>query len=141
MNTNDIINILEYTIKSAFPDVNVYKENVIQGTELPFFFIEEIESKYSHAIGRKYKKQVSLLIKYFSKSELNAKNEMYSVSEKLTDILELMQYESIVLKGLNSNSKITDNVLNFSIDVRINELKDKNTNKFGQLEVDVNVKE
>ncbi len=141
MDTNDIMNVVDYTIKSAFPGVNVFKENVIQGTEFPFFLVEEIESKYNHAIGRKYKKQVSLLIKYFSNSELNVKKEIYSVSERLADILELMQYELIVLKGINSNSKIIDNVLNFSIDVRVNELKDKNTNKFGQLEVDVNVKE
>ena len=141
MNTNDIINVLDYTIKSAFPDVNVYKENVIQGTELPYFFIEEIESKYNHAIGRKYKKKVTLLIKYFSNSETNAKNEMYSVSEKLAEILELMQYESIILKGINANSKIIDNVLNFFIDVRISELKDKYANKLGHLEVDINVKE
>lgn len=141
MNTNDIINVIDYTIKSAFPGVSVYKENVIQGTELPYFFIEEVESKYKHAIGRKYKKQVSLLIKYFSNSELNAKNEMHNVSEKLADILELMQYESVVLRGINANSKLIDNVLNFSIDVRISELKNKNVNKFGQLEVDVNVKE
>ena len=141
MNTNDIINVIEYTIKSAFPDINVFKETLIQETEHPFFSIEEIESKYNHVIGRKYEKQVILLIKYFNNSESNTKNDMHNISEKLADILELMKYESIILKGINPISKIIDNVLNFSINVRINQLKDKDINKFGQLEVGINAKE
>lgn len=141
MNTNDIINVIEHTIKSAFPDIIVFKETLIQEAEHPFFFIEEIESKYNHVIGRKYEKQVTLLIRYFNNSESNTKNDMHNISEKLADILEFMKYESIILKGINLKSKIIDNVLNFSIDVKISQLKDKDINKFGQLEVGVNAKE
>ena len=144
MKTNDIISIITYTIKTNFPDArDVYKENVPQNFKPPAFLIEEIEGKYNHAIGRKYKKHVSLSIKYFPNYKLNSNQDMHNVADKLTEILELMQYKEMVIKGQNMNSKITDdNVLHFFIDIKVSTLKDKYTNKFRELkEVDVSVKE
>lgn len=142
MNTNDIISTVTHTINSHFPEMEVYKENITQGADLPCFFVEEIESKYNHAIGSKYKKHILLSIKYFPLDSVNTNQDMHDVADKLTEILEIMQYKEMVIKGLNMNSKITDdNVLHFFIDVKISMLKDKYTDKFGELkEVDINVK-
>lgn len=143
MNSNDVISIISSTISTKFPEATVYKENVKQDFNTPAFYIAEINHSHSPLLGRASRKRFSMSVKYFPDEDNtdDIRQELHGVASQLTDILEIMTYDNKTIKGHNMESRIDDDILHFQFDVKIKILKEKNANKFGHLEVDVNVKE
>lgn len=146
MNSNDVISIISNAISTAFsdPDVDVYvyKENIKQDFDTPAFYISEINDTHQKIIGNKYKKKFSMSIKYYpdEKNTDTVKQELHSISDALTNVLEIMSYENKIIKGYNMESRIEDDVLHFLFDVDNRIIKKTTNAKFGPLEVDVNVR-
>ena len=140
MNANDVISIISYTISSNIPDIeDIYKEEVPQGMSTPSFFIYLINSEQDKLLNNRYKRLFKVAIKYFTDKKDEINQDMYSVADKLTEILEQMEYDNKIIKGRNMEYKILDDVLHFYFDVDNKLIKKTDSNKFGPLEVDVNV--
>ena len=142
MNANDIISIISSTVSAAFLGIDVYKENIKQDFSTPAFYVAEINYTHIPLIGRASRKRFSVSVKYFpdKNNKDEVLHELHGVAAQLADILEIMSYNNNTIKAQNMESRIEDDVLHFMFDVKIKALKEKNTNKFGPLEVDVNVK-
>ena len=142
MNGNEVISIITSSISAAFPEVDVYKESVNQDFDTPSFYVSEINHTHTSLIGRASKKRFSMSIKYFpdEKNKNNVRQELHGVADQLTSILKIMSYDNKTIKGYNMESRIEDDILHFSLDVKVKVLELKDTSKFGPLEVDVNVK-
>lgn len=140
MNANDVISIISYTISSNIPDIeDIYKEEVPQGMSTPSFFIYLINTEQDKLLNNRYKRLFKVAIKYFTDKKDEINQDMYSVADKLTEILEQMEYDNKIIKGRNMDYKIIDDVLHFYFDVDNKLIKKTDSNKFGPLEVDVNV--
>lgn len=139
MTTNDVISIISYTISKDFSNHEIYKEEVPQNMETPSFFISLVNSEHDKLLNNRYKKEFNIVIRYFTDKTDNTYQDMYSVADKLTEIVELMEYDNKVIKGKNIDYKIQNNLLHFYFDVESRFIKRSKTNKFGPLEVDVNV--
>lgn len=143
MNANDVISIISNTISKSFTGIDIYKENVKQDFSTPAFYIAEINYTHNPLIGRASRSRFSMSIKYFP-DENNTdeeKQELHGVAAQLPDILKVMSYDNRTIKAYNMESRIEDDILHFMFDVKVKILKSKDTNKFGPLEVDVNVKD
>lgn len=143
MNANDVISIISKTVSNAFADAEIYKENIKQDFNTPSFYIAEINHTHSSLIGRASRKRFSMSVKYFpdERNTDEIQKELHGVAALIPDIIELMSYENKTIKAYNIESRNEDDVLHFMFDVKVKILKSKDTNKFGPLEVDVNVKD
>lgn len=143
MNANDVISIISNSISETFPEADIYKENVKQDFSTPSFYISEINHTHTPLIGRASRKRFSISVKYFpdENNKDEPKQELHEVAAQLTELLEIMSYDNKTIKAYNMESRIEDDILHFMFDVRIKTLKSKDINKFGPLEVDVNVKD
>lgn len=143
MNANDIISITSNAISTNFPDAEIYKESIKQDFDTPSFYIAEINHNYNLLLGRASRKRFSMSIKYFpdENNTDDIKQELHEIAAQLTDILEIMSFDNKTIKAYNMESRIDDDILHFMFDVKVKTLKAKNVNKFGPLEVDVNVKD
>lgn len=142
MNTNDIISIISKSITTAFPGIETSKESIKQDFNTPAFYIAQINDTHKKIVGNKYRKKFSMSIKYYpdEKNTDNVKQELHSISDTLTNVLEIMSYENKTIKGYNMESRIEDDVLHFLFDVDNRIIKKTANTKFGPLEVDVNVR-
>ncbi|MPM69577.1 hypothetical protein SDC9_116525 [bioreactor metagenome] len=146
MNGNDVISIITSSIASAFLEAEgykVYKENIKQDFDTPAFYVAEINHTHTPLIGRASRKRFSMSVKYYP-DESNTdevKQELHGVAAQLLEIFKIMSYKNNTIKGYNMESRIQNDVLHFMFDVKIKTLKAKETNKFGPLEVEVNVKD
>jgi len=107
----------------------------------PCFFIYEIDKNHKKLVGNKYNQDHSFTIRYFTDTD-DLYEELRLTGEKLFEVLELVNFGGTVLKCIDMNYKIDDGVLHFFFDVntKVKKMLPAN-NKFGPLEVDVNVKQ
>lgn len=117
---NSIINGIAVKLNYAFgSDYRIYKENIEQGFEEPCFSIVLLQSDTSAKLPNRYLRQNSFDIHYFPKSTTDAKNEMYSVAEKLMIELEYITVNHNALDNLSRGSRmryeLVDNVLHFFV--------------------------
>lgn len=138
MNANNVISIISYTLSIGFPNHEIYKEVVSQDMETPSFFIQLINSDHDKLLNNRYQQQFKVAIKYFTDKIDDTYQDMYSVGDELTEILEIMEYSNKIIKGKNMEYKVIEGVLHFSIDIENRVIKKVERNKFGPLEVEIN---
>jgi hypothetical protein len=116
---NSVIDLLSYTLSTAFPDMNIYTEQVTQGLVKPAFFIHQIEGVYTQEVGNRYRQEYSLVVRYFSDNpdqDLNA--DLLAMADDLTEKLETVSYEGETLNGYDMKHEIQDGVLHFFVKLR-----------------------
>lgn len=140
MNVNDVINIIAYTLDKEYPNIEIRKENILQDVVPPCFFIEEINTVYGTAIGDKNIKKFNLVIKYFPVKSESVLFELHEIADKLSYILNVMNFEGKTIRANNLESKIEEGVLEFMLEIKVKEINKREVGKFKNLEVDVNAK-
>lgn len=138
MTDNDVISIVVRNVKNKYPDLDVEKEDVKQGANLPFFYVYIIQSSREKQVGRKYKQSFQMAVKYYSKSETAA--ECFDTASGLWDVFKLMEFNNKVVKAKNLEYKVIEGVLHFYFDIENIELESTDVSKFGNLEVNIDVK-
>lgn len=109
----NVIDIIAATLKREYPDIRVYDEAVPQGFKTPSFFIWTISSGHERVIGRRYRREYKMAVRYFG----NGNTELNAMAAELFDVLEYPEYSGVKLHGRRRNYIINDNVLHFFLDI------------------------
>ena len=102
-------------IKAAYPDNDVYTENVEQGLTEPCFSVLCLNSNIKHEFDKRYLKTMLFCVHYFPEEHIDAKAECGDVSEELVSALEYITADGDMLRGTDLHSEIIDNVLSFFV--------------------------
>ena len=131
-----IYSTISHTIETAFPGVEIYKEN--EGTmEAPAFTILQIDNRQHQQVGNLYKREHSFQIVYMPNFDTTTDYVTLAlIGEKLYDILERMEYEGTRLRGLDMNFRIEDNTLSFFITVKTRHYRTITENYMENLEIE-----
>lgn len=111
---NEVIDAICLAISKAFPDREIYTEQVKQGFSTPCFFVTCINPKESRFLGDRFQHKGKYEINYFPNGE-NPNREIVEVSETLSDILETLEVKEGLMRGTKMESTISDGVLSFLV--------------------------
>lgn len=121
-----MIKHIAYSLAKAFPEINVYREN-IKKPELPFFDIRRIKSEIYKKIGNCYELYEKYEIKYFHSKDIGetSRELLSGVALKMSEVLEIMEFNSEKLRGYDMNYRIEDGVLQFFLNAKKRLKKDE----------------
>lgn len=131
---NSIIESVSIALNAEFGDAyKVYAENNKQGFQEPCFFIQCINPTHDLFLGlvdsqrKRYFRQNQFCIQYFPQDELQPRNEIHSVCERLEFCLEWITNDGDLVRGTQMHYEIVDDVLSFFVnyDLFIHVLTDK----------------
>lgn len=133
---NSVIDLISYTLGTAFPTKNIYTEQVTQGLAKPAFYIHQIEGVHTQEVGNRYRQEHALVVRYFSdKSDQETNADLLSMADELTEKLELVSYDGETLTGYDMKHEIQDGVLHFFIKLRRHVKRPIDETKMEELEL------
>lgn len=108
-------------LKSAYPSVKVYGEEIKQGLVGPCFFVKILTAEQDREVDRRYLRQHSFDVHYFSKTN----EDMHNVAEILYASLEYISADGKLYRGQRMRNEIVDGVLHFFVDYDFHVIKPK----------------
>lgn len=126
------------TLHAAFGDeYEIYQNDVEQGLNEPCFFIVVLKPEVSPMIGRRFIKRNPFDIHYFPKNQ-GDNREMFSIAEKLTEILDFIRIPGgDLLHGTGISYEVVDNVLHFFVSYNLPVMKTADEIYMETMETDV----
>lgn len=135
-----ILSVLSHTISERFPDADIHKEQASH-IDRPAFYIAVLKDEQRKSIGNRYVRDSSLVIRYFpEKDDSSSYEELRYIADILYFITEKMVYQGVYLRGLERNSRIEDNVLQFFLHVQQPLKRPEDVSKMETIETNVNKK-
>jgi len=129
---NKIKQVLALKLKSLYPNITIYDEDVPQNFKTPSFFITVIDQEYSKRLFNKYNSTLNLDIAYFSnKDKTEIKNDCLEVQQNLFRELDIVSSFRI----LDKQATITDNVLHLICTTKYSEIKQEEEIKMMKYEI------
>ena len=130
----EIINGISIAINNAFgDDYDIYTESIEQGLKEPCFFITSISPSREQFLGKRYFSKNTFCIHYMPKNNKN--EECIQVSEKLFDILEVINTELGFIRGTNLRTEIADGMLHFFVNYNVFSYKATEQEEMDSLEM------
>lgn len=112
---NDIVAGVSNGISEAFPDCEIYQNDVTQGLLEPCFFIAILQSSRTPYPNGRREHTYPLDVSYFPK-EGGDNETMADVSERLMDILDVITLpDGRMVRGTNLSAQVVDNVLHCDV--------------------------
>src|SRR5690606_38529812 len=111
---NDIRTAVFHQLAERVPDIKRYGEEIRQGFEEPCFFVKLLNASQTQELNTRYMRTHSFDIHYFPQN--NSNEEAHDMAEKLYDVMELIELNEALYKGINMNHEIVDGVLHFYVD-------------------------
>ncbi|WP_101772331.1 phage tail terminator family protein [Peptostreptococcus faecalis] len=108
-----IINAVSIQIDSYFEDISIYADENKQDFDEPCFFISLIHSMKNRMLGGRQERSYPLDIKYFD--EKASISELNEIGDYLYEALDLLDVEGKLIRGIDMEYKIVDNVLHFFV--------------------------
>jgi hypothetical protein len=142
-NINDVKIGINQVLDTEFQDINIYAEEIKQGFEEPCFFVKILNSSQNKELNRRYKKNISFDIHYFSDKE-DINSDCNDIADKLYEVLEYIRINSKLYRAVKHNHEVIDGVLHFFLEfnyhvfkeieapVKMNKLKQRVGVKHGQ---------
>lgn len=94
----------------------IYFDNLPQGFQAPCFFVKLIQAECKQKLWNRYEMKLDFDVMYYPESEQEDNvEELNSVAFKLIYGLEYVTLENAPLRGREISSRVTDDVLHFSI--------------------------
>lgn len=119
---NDLRIGINQTLDKEFPNINIHGEEIEQGFEEPCFFIKVLSSGQSKELNRRYKKNISFDIHYFSdKEDINL--DCLDMADKLYEVLEYLNVNDNLYKAIGMTHEVIDGVLHFFLEFNYHVLK------------------
>jgi hypothetical protein len=119
-----------------YPAYNIYDEGVPQNFRKPSFLISLFEQDYSKRLSNKYQSLLSFDVAYFSdKGPNEIKADCHNVQLSLFRAFDLIG----TYRVLNKQANITDNVLHFTFDINVSEIKEEESIKMQQQQTNTNL--
>lgn len=137
---NDIRIAIQQALDNAYPNIEIYSENIKQGFEVPCFFVKLISSNQDKQLNNRYKQSLLFDIHYFSDKEEELNKDCLDVADNLYKALEYVVVNGHKYRSLKMNHKVVDGVLHFMMKFNYNILKVIEYKKMKELEVNVNGK-
>ena len=129
---NKIKQVLALKLKSLYPNITIYDEDIPQNFKTPSFFITVIDQEYSKRLFNKYNSTLNLDIAYFSnKDKTEIKNDCLEVQQNLFRELDIVSSFRI----LDKQATITDNVLHLICTTKYSEIKQEEEIKMMKYEI------
>ncbi len=108
------------SLKQLYPNNTIYDEDVPQNFREPSFLITLTNQDYGKRLNSKFKSLMSFDVAYFSeKSKTEIKEDCQEVQMMLFRAFDLIGGYRI----LNKQAATVDNVLHFTFDVSVSEMK------------------
>jgi hypothetical protein len=112
---NKIIDGISIAINSCFGDeYEIYTESVEQGLQEPCFSIVCLNPTIEQFLGSRYFRQNQFCIHYFPSSK-DKRAECYSVMEKLSNALEIIEANGETTRGTQMHGEFVDDMLHFFV--------------------------
>lgn len=137
---NDIRIAIQQALDNAYPNIEIYSENIEQGFEVPCFFVKLISSNQDKQLNNRYKQSLLFDVHYFSDKEEDLNKDCLDVADNLYKVLEYVVVNGHKYRSLKMNHKVVDGVLHFMMKFNYNILKVIEYKKMKELEVNVNGK-
>lgn len=124
-------------LKKAFPNFNIYGEEVKQGWKEPCFFVREIETmQQSELQGRLIRRHSFEITCFLDKHVTNDLNSQQAeIGRRLAELL--LYLPDAKLHGRNISYQIVDGILHFLVDYKINLRQTKSDPKMQQMQEEV----
>ena len=136
-----IKSMLAKAIGEAFPDIAIFEEQA-SPLERPAFYIAEIKTSQSKAIGNRYYRQHQMVVRYFPLEEASQSGEDLSdIADKLYASLEYLAYDGWRGRGTQMSHRIEDNVLQFYLTVQQALRRPTNDPKMAHVQTETTLKE
>ncbi|HIW31935.1 MAG TPA: hypothetical protein IAA29_04025 [Candidatus Paenibacillus intestinavium] len=107
---NDVRYAVNNALDTAFPDIPVSGEEIKQLLDPPRFFVRLIEPSHTQELGRRYRRHLPFVIRYFTTNN----DDCYAMAEKLTSALKWIDVGGQV-PGYGMRFQIVDEVLHFFV--------------------------
>lgn len=122
---SDITDGISIKLYSLFPNKPVELEKVDQDFEPGSFIISFATMIERPQLDNRYYRRYPITVRYFPESDTQAMLEMLTMQEALIDGLEYITVNGDLVRGLNRNAVIVDDILNVHVDYDVYILKDK----------------
>ncbi len=109
---NAIRDAVNRVIDIYFPDVEIMGEEIKQGLREPCFFVKLIQGEQTQELGLRYNRSHAFDIHYFGTNN----RESYDITERLYEVMRLIEYEGMLFQGTGMKHEIVDGVLHFFVD-------------------------
>lgn len=117
---NDVKQAIAGSLKQLYPNNTIYDEDVPKDFREPSFLITLTNQDYGKRLNSKFKSLMSFDVAYFSdKGKTEIKEDMQNVQVELFRAYDLIGGYRI----LNKQAVTVDNVLHFTFDVSVSEMK------------------
>lgn len=140
---NEIVDAISLRLSENFDGIDVHVNELEQGFEEPCFFIDLLNPTEKQIVGNRYLRSYLFDIAYFPRN--NSQTEIFSVLDKLHDVLEYIKLEDgALMRGLNRNTREEDNVLHYFVtyEMFIYKMKGNENNvKMEKIELNIKLKE
>jgi hypothetical protein len=113
---NDVRYAVNEALDTAFPAIPISGEEIKQNLKPPYFFVRLLEPAHTQELGRRYRRDLPFLVRYFG---VNGNEGMYSMAESLTAVLQRINVHGRPVIGTNMRFQIVDGVLHFLVDYAI----------------------
>lgn len=115
--TKDIINGIADSIKTAFPEIAVYKWSAPEDASKPHFLVLPAGSSYTQLLGRRYIIDYFFNIRYLPDS--GAEGGMLAVEDGLYAALEWITAGGVELYGTGMAADVDAGTTNFTAGYRV----------------------
>lgn len=102
-------------LKTKFPALDVWGEEIEQGFEEPCFFVKLLNVGNTRELGRRFRRTHSFDIHYFPDGQRN--RNAHDMAEALYALLLTIEVDGETYYTTGANHDVTDNVLHFFIDI------------------------
>lgn len=110
---NDARYAVHAALDAAFPQIPISGEEIKQELNPPRFFVRLLEPGHTKELGRRYRRDLPFVIRYFSSERAN--EDMYAMADQLTESLEWIQIGGRSWPGQGMRFQIIDEVLHFFV--------------------------
>jgi hypothetical protein len=119
---NDVRDGVIAAIKTQYPEIKVYGEEIKQGLVEPRFYVKVLTAGQDREMGRRYKRTHSFDVHYFSQSN----EDKQEVAESFYAGLEYIQANGMTFRGQGMGHETIDRVLHFFVDYNFHVMRQKN---------------
>lgn len=123
-NINDLKIGINQVLDKEFPGIAIHGEEIEQGFEKPCFFIKVLNSSLDKELNRRYKRNISFNIHYFSDKEGNINSDCLNMADKLYEALEYIKVNNSLYRANSMIHEVIDGVLHFMLQFNYHVLKE-----------------
>lgn len=120
---NDLRTGINQVLDTRFPNITIYGEEIKQGFEEPCFFIKILSSSQDKEIDKRYKKNISFDIHYFSDKE-DVNSNCNDMVDRLYELLEYIPIGNKIYGSTKASHEVVDGVLHFFLQFNYHVIKD-----------------